>query len=318
MRQVIGIYLFNVPWQGYYKLWKILFSYINPSIISHNIQVWHFTATGGIEKVSVAAQNSLFTVGSYIYPYILQSVSYPAEASEEVDPVDDQVNPDDDQIDPEDEPSEPKTITSVTIWKHSLNPLEIHLYREIPDIDKYFSLINGTFRIDETLFINGVFILTCTVPVSIGGSEHETLAIRVVGEDGVMLKECLMHHYNPYAYIAYFAFESRLVIRVDDDTFICLNSIPDLMNPDSKSVFQFRRLDALAGENDIMLRKLQASTVSVRHLAGGRNTLLLKTFDFWRYVYPDPNLEEEIRYMARMSIQTEESDFDEGAPVDNL
>ena len=301
-------------------VWKIsFFFYNNPSIFSHYIEVWHFKSVYQIEKVKVLATNNLFTSGSYVFPFILQSVSTPVkksktdgaqddgdraqdewdEAQDDWDGAHDDGDGGQDDGDGAGHPRElPKMITKLTVWKHSLNPLTIQQYMEIADADKYFNMPKGTFRMDETMYIGGVFVMTCAIPINVGGtSRRQCLAIRVVNEDGTLLRECLLPGYDPFSYVSWYCFEERLLVSVGESVFISSSDVTELRDPDSCAAMNFRKMEVLEDE-DFLIRRLQATSVATVNLATGKFRLLLRTMDFWARVYPDPKREVDIRKKA--------------------
>ena len=285
-------------------MWKIPFPHINPSSISQFLEIWNFQDPNNIQKLRVASENNMFSSGSYIYPHILQVVSLVGE---------------EDNGPPYDEEGGPKSITKLTVWKQTMNPLGLTQYLEIPDVDKFFQLPNGSFRVDQTQFVNGIFLVTCSVPLDHGNGTRDCLSVRIVDENGVMLKQCLMPQFSINAYVAYFCYDDRLIITIDDDVYICLNDMPDLKDPDSESPMGFRHLQELGGKHEIMLRKFEATGVSVQHLSHGRNRLILRNLNFWQHIYPDPDLEENIKLKVMKRIAQdpeldEETDSDSDLP----
>ena len=284
-------------------LWKLsCFLYQSISFISHFIEVWHFTDDYTYQKIQVPAEDNNFSNGSYLFPYILQSVTVPTRVNETSDSW--EVGP----VDPVDEAPPPKKITQITVWKVTLNPLSLHKHMEIADVEQFFKVPHGSFRMDEFAYIQSVFMLTCKVPLTYGDSTHNCLAIRVVNEEGTMIKQCLLTRHSPDAYVSYLCFERRLLITVDEDVFICLNDVADLQDPNSKPI-GFRLFEELGDGNDLMLRKLEASTVCIQLLGGERNRLAIRTLNFWSHVYPDPSHERELRRAALLSL---DNNSDEG------
>lgn len=237
-------------------------------LYSREIGVINFKDEDVIAETHVPINNSFYSFGSFVNPFILQCL-YDNET----------------------------TIRSVNVWKYDEEIPAITLNAHIPNLDTFvnFNEDEGFINsIEDIAFYEDLFFMTSKLSLREAAEDPDDediyffcLAIQIVDTNGTILKQKLLYDYDMDTYIEYYFFENKFLFEIMHDVFILsqtLRSLVDEAKNGTKNEMKFTNLMHLDGRANLMLSRVAGRNVSLTPAFDG-TIINVKTVNFWSKPY---------------------------------
>ena len=218
------------------------------------LEVWNFNVENQISKVqSTRLCYSPFSIPYYNSPFILQSST-----------------------------DELSDIRTIQVWRYSDAPLILQTHIEIQNLEIFVheNGVRQAFQIDEMIYFGGFFIVSCRCPLKAGTEDIICLSLKVISDDGNVLRECFLPQFPFDVDVVFYPFYGRLVVVVDTDVYIFQDDMSQLPNAYQSGQLALKKMEALDGANELFFRHTTGNSAQIIKI---QNMFLLniQTLDFW-------------------------------------
>ena len=219
------------------------------------IDVCQFETTTNISRIRVAVETTAHFDGNLHFPYLMQVFDSPDLVG-----------------------------TALTVWTMEKEPLALEKKIVVEDLDEFFHMENGDeiiFPVEDIVYLGQGFLISCQIPLPGGPNGSFLLCFRIIDDNGNTIKQYNLPEFSSDAYVNFYLFEKRLVVTIDDYVMVYKDDTDQLCDPNFTRPIDFQILDDLQGNTEVMLRKVEASTVSIVTFFGGMQMIKKRTLNFW-------------------------------------
>ena len=172
--------------------------------------------------------------------------------------------------------------TEVTVWEITMEPLDIGVKAQIPDLDSFFHRNNQRIvnHVNQISYVGNLFV--CGVQVYFSpNSTTAHLAIRIARESGEILKEFRLEESLANSLMSFYVYQERLIIGIENLKEILILD-GDVKNLSKGTKIHFNRIKHIPGSSPLMIRKLVANSSYIVNFFGGFQMLRVNELNFWR------------------------------------
>ena len=138
-----------------------------------------------------------------------------------------------------------------------------------------------SYNVHEIMYIGNCFLVSCHVPFPGVPFQLRSLSVRVLGDDGLLMREVFMPQFDPDAMVGFFIREKRVLFAVEEHMIVCQQTTDEIGDPNFQYPLEFKRINHLPGTIDVMLRKTEATSLRTVGFFGGMQMLRVTTVNFW-------------------------------------
>ena len=224
-------------------------------IFGYTVEVWDFEDPANIRKILAWADNSAFQAGHFFKKFITQCL-YFSESD----------------------------LHQIFVWKFDRDQAQLNDHIFVPDLNNFTVLRTGarvSYNVHEIMYIGNCFLVSCHVPFPGVPFQLRSLSVRVLGDDGLLMREVFMPQFDPDAMVGFFIREKRVLFAVEEHMIVCQQTTDEIGDPNFQYPLEFKRINHLPGTIDVMLRKTEATSLRTVGFFGGMQMLRVTTVNFW-------------------------------------
>ena len=222
-----------------------------------SLEVWDLSGDYQILKVeALEISHSVVSDISFVPPYIVQVFSHPLTG-----------------------------MKMVKVWKYNREPLRLQKHLQIDDFDGFVHE-NGTksgLKSIEILYFQNFFLVTCNSTLVAGEDEISVFSLKMIGNDGNILRECFMPQIPLNADVIFYPFYGRVMISMNRDVFLFENFNEDLDEDENRQI-QLKKVKSLDGGIDLFFKHSSCSAAQIIVFDDGHPILNVQTMDFWKNI----------------------------------
>ena len=227
-------------------------------IFGDSVEVWDFEDHPNTRRVLAWADNSAFSSGHFFKMFITQNLYFTQSQ-----------------------------LHQIYVWKYEREQAIVRQHVFVMDFKEFTVLRTGvkvSYKVHEIVYIGNCFLVSCRVPFPGEPFQDRSLSVRVLGDNGLLLREVFMPQFDCDAIVGFFIRENRMLFAVEDHMIICQQTTDEVGDPEFPKALSFKRINHLPGTIDVMLRNTEASSVRTVGFFGGMQMLRITTLNFWRTV----------------------------------